>query len=89
VKRRAKPNDGGEFMGVMPDGTVIVRFAEYPQAWQMSRSDKALKDIEAKFGLTPADRARLVVAPVDEPDDVSRFSARRADAPYRFGRGTA
>ena len=44
------------------DATAVVSFREYPQVRESHRLDKALKHIEANFGLTPSARARLTTA---------------------------
>lgn len=41
--------------------SFVLGFAEYPQVKESHRLDKALKQIETSFGLTPSARARLTV----------------------------
>jgi P27 family predicted phage terminase small subunit len=40
---------------------ALIGFAEYPQVSESHRLDKALKQIEANFGLSPSARTRLSV----------------------------
>lgn len=53
----------------------VVGFEEYPQVKESHRLDKALKQIEASFGLTPSARARLKApsAHQEDSDGKGRF----------------
>lgn len=70
-----RAEDSTRYIGRLPNGgDFIAGFAEYPQVKESHRLDKALKQIEAQFGLTPAARARLTVtAPEQEDDKTERF----------------
>ncbi len=54
-----KSDDPTCFVGRLPDGEAVVGFVEYPQVRESHRLDKALKQIEAGFGLTPSARTRI------------------------------
>ncbi len=72
-------NDPGiGYVGKMPDGRALIRFIEYPQVRESHRLDKALKQIEANFGLTPSARARLTAPAADvEQDEDDAYFGRR------------
>jgi P27 family predicted phage terminase small subunit len=48
---------------------AVIGFEEYPQVKESHRLDKALKQIEASFGLTPSARTRLTVPDLVPADD--------------------
>ena len=62
------------YVGKLPDGSAVVGFVEYPQVRESHRLDKALKQIEASFGLTPSARARLKCIGEPEADDGPRLA---------------
>lgn len=56
------PADATSYMGHVTTAAgahAVLYFEEYPQLKESHRLDKALKQIEANFGLTPSARARL------------------------------
>jgi P27 family predicted phage terminase small subunit len=65
-----------------PDGTPghVLGFKAYPQAKLLVTLSAELLRLEREFGLTPAARARLACAPLEEEDDgaAGYFSAPRA-----------
>lgn len=73
-----KSDDPSCYVGKIPDGTAIVGFVDYPQVKESHRLDKALKQIEQSFGLTPSARTRISTAPREEAD---------ADGKGRFYKG--
>lgn len=64
---KAAADDAKTYMGHLPEsGEAVVDFREYPQLRESHRLDKALKQIEASFGLTPSARSRITVGGKEE-----------------------
>lgn len=64
-----KSDDPACYVGKLPGSeTAIVGFVEYPQVRESHRLDKALKQIEANFGLTPSARTRITIGDQREPE---------------------
>lgn len=73
-----KNDDPSNYIGRIDDKskTAVVGFKEYPQVRESHRLDRALKQIEDRFGLTPSARARLRAAPAEAAEPAagkSRF----------------
>jgi P27 family predicted phage terminase small subunit len=59
LKAPADEPPRGGYVGRLPSGEFLVAWVEFPQAREVHRLHKALKDIEDRFGLTPAARTRV------------------------------
>lgn len=56
-KDGAPPKSG--YVEKLDTGEYLIDWAEYPQVRESHRLHKALKDVEDRFGLTPAARTRI------------------------------
>lgn len=75
-----KSDDPNYYMARLPNGTAVLGLQEFPHVKESHRLDKALKQIEASFGLTPSARTRLHVPQAANPADdrKARFFAPSA-----------
>ena len=72
-----RARDPKRYIHMPADGSdPIVGWEKHPQLRESRSLDKALKEIEMQFGLTPSARARLAgVAPATEADPMEKFFA--------------
>lgn len=58
-RNEGDPNDTGGYAAPLGGNRVLVGYVEYPTVKQLVSLDKAMKQIEANFGLTPSARTRI------------------------------
>lgn len=67
------PEPPPQFVGQLTDGRYVVGFKTYPQVKHSLDLHKALKEIEDRFGLTPAARSRLTAGDDDDAAPADPF----------------
>lgn len=79
------PNDTGNYVAPLGNRRFLAGYIEYPTVRQLGQLDKAMKQIEANFGLSPSARTRIWAAEENGPK-LHQADADRDPEVYFFHR---